>query len=219
MPRIVAVVCLLLISLTVAGQTRFVTDDVRIELRAGPSLEYRILRYLSTGMRVEALESDEEAGYTKVRVAEDGEEGWVLTRYLMSEPTARQQLRSAESDLERARARAAELEAEAARLTEELGRTRSELESAATTGDEAARELEAIRAASANVIAIRDQNEQLRQRIAEADQRINRLVMENTELASDSRQSWFLAGAGVLFAGILIGLIAPSLRRKRRSSW
>lgn len=218
MLRHAAFVCLSLISLAALGQTRYVTDEVRVELRAGPSLEYRIMRYLPTGSRVQALQSDE-AGYTKIRLADDGEEGWVLTRYLQAEPIARERLAAAERNLEQARSRVAELEAEVERLMEELVSTRAELESVSASSKDAARELQDIRTASANVIAIRDQNEQLRQRVAEADQRINRLVMENTELASDRRQSWFLVGAGVLFGGILIGLIAPSLRRKRRSSW
>jgi SH3 domain protein len=38
-------------------------------------------------------------------------------------------------------------------------------------------------------------------------------------LSGRNNQSWFLVGAGVLFGGVVIGLIAPSLRRKRRSDW
>jgi len=41
----------------------------------------------------------------------------------------------------------------------------------------------------------------------------------NGALSSRSRQNWFIVGAGVLSGGIVIGLIAPSLRRKRRSDW
>ena len=43
--------------------------------------------------------------------------------------------------------------------------------------------------------------------------------MENAALGGRSSQNWFIVGAGVLFGGIVIGLIAPSLRRKRRSDW
>lgn len=219
MLRFAALACLSLISLAAVGQPRFVTDDLRVELRAGPSTEYRIVRYLSSGSRVEALESNDDSGYTRVRVTGDGEEGWVLSRFLQTEPIAAERLRVAERDLGRARARVAELEQEVARLTEELAGTRSELERVSAASGDLSQELEDIRSASANAIAMRDANTELRRRIAEADQRINRLVMENTELESDGRQSWFLVGAGVLFGGILIGLIAPSLRRKRRSSW
>jgi SH3 domain protein len=219
MLRCAALVCLTLISLTASGQTRYIADDIPITLRTGPSLENRILRNLSAGVRVEVLETDEANGYTRIRVASDGTEGWLLTRYLQAQPIARDRLGAAERNLEAARARVQELETQVAELSNDLARTRAELEALTTRSSDTARELQDIRAASANAVALRDQNEQLRQRAAEADQRINRLVMENTELKSDGRQSWFLVGAGVLFAGILVGLVAPSLRRKKRSSW
>lgn len=212
-------VCLLLTALTAAGQTRYISDDIPITLRTGPSLDNRIVRNLSAGVRVEALESDEESGYSRVRVANDGTEGWVLTRYLSPEPIARERLAAAQRELASARSRVAELEAQVASITQDLAQTREQLDTMASANKDVSSELQDIRTASANAVALRDQNETLRQRLAEADQRINRLTMDNTELASDSRQSWFMVGAGVLFGGILLGLVAPSLKRKRRSSW
>src|SRR5690606_208456 len=104
-------------------------------------------------------------------------------------------------------------------LTEELSRTRGELETTVTTNKDISRELVDIRNVSSNALAVRDQNEELRRRGAEAEERIKRPAMENPEPASDGRQSWFLVGAGVLVGGILIGLVAPNFKRKRRSSW
>lgn len=219
MLRSAALVCLLLLSAAAFGQTRYISDNIPITLRTGPSLENRIIRNLSAGARVEVLRVDEENGYTQVRVASDGTEGWVLTRYLQSEPIARERLAAAEGALATARERVQELEVQVAALTEELARTREELDATATANKDISRELQDIRSASSNVLALRSQNEQLRQRVSEAEERINRLAMENTELASDSRQSWFLVGAGVLFGGILIGLVAPNFKRRRRSSW
>lgn len=219
MLRSAALVCLLLLSVAAFGQTRYISDSIPITLRTGPSLENRIVRNLSAGVRVEVLRVDEESGYTQVRVASDGTEGWVLTRYLQSEPIARERLAAAEGALATARERVQELEVQVAALTEELARTREELDATATANKDISRELQDIRSASSNVLALRSQNEQLRQRVSEAEERINRLAMENTELASDSRQSWFLVGAGVLFGGILIGLVAPNFKRRKRSSW
>ncbi|SRR5690606_588977 len=217
MLRSAALVCVFLVSAAAFGQTRYVSDNIPVMLRTGPSLEYRIIRQLSSGVRVEALR--EENGYTQVRVAGDGAEGWVETHYLQAEPIARERLAAAERNLTAARERVQELEAQVAALTEELTRTRDELETTKATNREISLELQDIRNASSNVLAVRDQNEQLRKRIAEAEERINRLAMENTELASDARQSWFLIGAGVLFGGILIGLVAPNFKRRKRSSW
>jgi SH3 domain protein len=80
-------------------------------------------------------------------------------------------------------------------------------------------ELAEIRTASANVVEIRDQNESLRQRLNDREQDVDRLTIENSALARRSNQNWFIVGAGVLFGGVVIGLIAPSVRRKRRSDW
>jgi len=38
------------------AETRYVTDRTQVELRRGPSTEYRILRYLEAGDLVEVLE-------------------------------------------------------------------------------------------------------------------------------------------------------------------
>lgn len=218
MLRSIAFVCLSLTALTALGQARYISDDIPITLRTGPSLENRIVRNLSAGVRVEALEANEEAGYTRVRV-NDGTEGWVLTRYLQAQPIARERLAAAERELGVSRERVAELEAQVATLSHDLSQARAELETYTSSNKDLSQELQEIRTASANALEIRSRNEELRQRLVEAEQRINRLAMENTELASDDRQSWFMVGAGVLFGGFLIGLIAPSVKRKRRSSW
>ena len=76
-----------------------------------------------------------------------------------------------------------------------------------------------IREASENVLSVRDQNESLRRRVNERDQEVELLTIENSRLSSRSTRDWFVAGAGVLLAGILVGLIVPSLRRRKRSGW
>ena len=66
---------------------------------------------------------------------------------------------------------------------------------------------------------IRDQNESLRQRLIERERQVERLTIGESRLSSRSNQNWFIVGAGVLLGGIVIGLVAPSLSRKRRSDW
>jgi SH3 domain protein len=61
----------------------YVTEMFRISLRRGPSIENKILRFVSSGLPVEILESQD--GWNRVQVQEeDGVlEGWVLSRYLV----------------------------------------------------------------------------------------------------------------------------------------
>jgi SH3 domain protein len=201
------------------AQTRYVTDRTIVELRRGPSTEYLILRNLEAGERVDVLEQNEEQGYSRVRVADQGTEGWILTRFLTAEPIARERLAAAERNLTGARERVATLEAQNEQLTRDLAATRTELEQARADHGTASRELADIRTAAANVVEIRDRNTSLQQRLAQRDQEVEQLTADNSRLAGRSNQNWFVVGAAVLLAGIVIGLVAPSLRRKRRSDW
>jgi SH3 domain protein len=201
------------------AQTRYVTDRTIVELRRGPSTEYLILRNLEAGEQVDVLEQNEEQGYSRVRVADQGTEGWILTRFLTAEPIARERLAVAERNLTGARERVATLEAQNEQLTRDLAATRTELEQASANHGTASRELADIRTAAANVVEIRDRNTSLQQRLVQRDQEVEQLTADNSRLAGRSNQNWFVVGAAVLLAGIVIGLVAPSLRRKRRSDW
>jgi SH3 domain protein len=152
-------------------------------------------------------------------VLDQGTEGWILTRFLTAEPIARDKLAVAERSLATARSRVEELEQQVGTLNQDLAAARGELRGIQTEHGEVSSELAEIRSASANVVRIRDENESLRGRLAAREQDVERLTQENADLARRSSQDWFIVGAGVLLGGIVIGLVAPSLRRKRRSDW
>lgn len=200
------------------AQTRYVSDQLVITVRTGPSTQNAIIRNLTSGDRVEVLEETDDGNYARVRTA-NGTEGWALTQYLQPEPTNAQRLAVAERELETARSRVTELEAQLAELRTNLGETRSALDEAESTGRNLSAELADIREASASAIELRDQNESLRRRVSELQAQVDLVAMENAELGSRSRQNWFVVGAAVLFGGIVIGLVAPSLRPRRKSSW
>jgi SH3 domain protein len=201
------------------AQTRYVTDRTIVELRRGPSTEYLILRNLEAGERVEVLEQNEQQGYSRVRVADQGTEGWILTRFLSAEPIARERLAVAERNLSAARERVATLEGENAQLQRDLAATRAELEQTQANHGTVSRDLADLRTAAANVVEMRDDNASLRQRLVQRDRELEQLTADNARLAGRNNQNWFVVGAAVLLGGIVIGLVAPTLRRKRRSDW
>jgi SH3 domain protein len=104
-------------------------------------------------------------------------------------------------------------------LGAQLSTTKTDLDQTRTTHGEVSKELADIRVAAANVVGIRDENKDLREQLARRNDQVERLTRENESLSGRTRQSWFLVGAGVLVGGIVIGLVAPSLRRRRRSEW
>lgn len=104
--------------IVLAETTRYVTDQLSVTLRTGKGAQYSIVKVLGSGTRVRVLETDEESGYARVR-AGDGSEGWMLSRYLMNEPAARDRLPEV---LERNR----QLEEENARLEKALAALKEE---------------------------------------------------------------------------------------------
>ena len=104
-------------------------------------------------------------------------------------------------------------------MTDDLAVATRRLGEAETATSSLTADLADIREASENVLSVRDQNESLRRRLNERDEEAELLAIENGRLRSRSTRDWFVAGAGVLLAGILFGLIVPRLHRRRRGEW
>ncbi|HJY42228.1 MAG TPA: TIGR04211 family SH3 domain-containing protein, partial [Steroidobacteraceae bacterium] len=75
--------------------TVYVSDQLTVPLRRGPSNSHKILHAgLPSGTALEVLGEDTAAGFTQVRTA-NGTEGWVPTQFLSNEPIARDRLAAA----------------------------------------------------------------------------------------------------------------------------
>ena len=92
----------LLLALPALSERAWIKDELRINLRTGPGVQFRIMGRLKTGDAVEILERGE--GWTKIRVAEFGD-GWIPEGYLAPAPPARLRLDQSESQTEELRAR------------------------------------------------------------------------------------------------------------------
>ncbi len=213
-----AAILLLVGAAPVWAQSAWVTDQFEITLRTGPSTSNAIRLSLSSGSRLEILEEDADSGYTRVRTS-GGTEGWVLTRYLMNEPSAREQLTDLTSQLSSA-------SDEGATLTTQLNSIRGEYRQAEQQIGRLEREkeglqaeLDEIRRTAANVLAIDSQNDELQEKLTNAEIEIDRLDEEVRVLTGQSTRSWFITGALVLVGGIVLGLILPRLRWQRRSRY
>lgn len=209
----------LIVSQLSHGATRYVTDELWLQLRTGPSSEYRIIKAIKTGDRLDELSTNEESGYSKVRTKE-GVEGWVLTRFLEKAPIARIRLARAEK---RIKSLSDELKAAKEQRDEALSSSGSLKEvrsSLARDKQQLSDELEALKKISANAVAIHDKNKTLTKRNQEIEIRMQTLEVENAQMHSSRQKDFLLYGGGLVIAGILAGLILPSLRsRKNGSGW
>jgi SH3 domain protein len=188
-------------------------------LRKGESTKHKIVRSLPAGEAVEELQISESSGYSKIQT-EDGATGYVLTRQLQEEPVARDRLAAMEARLAELQQAPGQLTSKLADLESESAKLRADNRELAGEKARLEQELTAIKQASANVVQITEERSELRKNVADLTRQTAALQQENQDLANQTTQRWFLIGAGAVTGGILIGLIMPHLRfRRKRNTW
>lgn len=208
--RVLLLLLLLGVALPALAEQGYITDRLHITLRRGPGNEYKILKSLPSATPVEILERGER--YLKVRL-EDGEEGYVLTQYVSDEMPfvlVAERLRRERDRLgdrlkaleDKERALQAELTAAGGRLQ------RSESELRKTT-----EQFQVLRAGSEHVTEIMAERDRLRQENQDLQARLTVLKKDNARLLRSDIFRWFLAGAGVLWLGWLLGRRPPKRSR------
>ncbi len=124
---------ILAIAAAASAETSWVKDELRLNLRSGPSNEYRIKGFIKTGDSVTVLARRE--GWVQVRTSDLGD-GWVEDGFLATEPPAALRLARTEAETAQFRGqygslseRVKQLEAENGKLTEAETAQKEELES------------------------------------------------------------------------------------------
>lgn len=202
-----------------AQQTLYVSDQVFVPLRTGQSTGHRIRMNLKTGQPLTVMEQSDDAQWVRV-VTEGGTDGWVQSQYLSKELPAQLQLASV---LEKNR-----------RLEEQLGQLRQQnrdleqnnksltqnVSSESQSRDALTQELEKIKQVSANAIALDRQNQELTTQNTRLATEKEKLARENAQLKDDQRLEFMLYSAGLVLLGIVLAIIVPALKpKKRQSEW
>ncbi len=192
------------------AESMYVTDLLKLTLRSGPSTEHKILSVVESGHQVEMLEPGED--WSLVRIA-NGKEGYVLTRYLIPEPTHNVRL-------EQLQTKHKALMQQAATLLEENTRLRSESKKLKSTSDGNEKTLKKLRidydklkAGSAEYIELKEKYKTVSGQLAEQTKRAVALDEDLRAIEINQYIKWFLAGSGVLLVGFIVGF---SARRQRR---
>jgi SH3 domain protein len=212
-------IVLLVISLAAQAQISYVTDEFKITMRSGESAKHRVVQMIKSGTPVTVLSVNKDTGYSEVRTG-SGKTGYVLSRHLLNEPVAREQLASLQARIEILESAPGELSSKLAKLSKEYELLNQTHNAMVTEKEAFAQELEELKRVSANAVEINRERKTLRKQVATMSHDVEDQQQEIRELKNSAVQRWFLIGAGVLLGGIVLGLILPHLRiRKRKDSW
>jgi SH3 domain protein len=207
----------LLAAVSANAATLYVSDQLTIPLRRGPSNEYKIINAgLPSGTALEVLQTNEEAGFTQVRTP-NGTEGWVPSQYLVSEPSARDRLAAATK-------RADALETELKTLKSSVQEQRSARNEAEGRSSDLSKqteklqnELNELRRVSAGAITNYEENKQLKTENESLQAQVSQLSTRVRDLERNTMLRWLLAGGGLVLLGLVLGAWIKS--RPKRSSW
>jgi SH3 domain protein len=190
-------ISLLVTSQSSAAATKYVTDEFEIMLRTGQSTKHEIRRQIKSGTPLEVLQESD--GYTNVRMP-SGVEGWVLSRYLMNQPSGRDRLAALEKRHEKLKTKFdLAVEEEKASMQKEIQKLKNI----------AKRPLELQR-----------ENDQLKAQLAEEKDRFDKLAAESEVLKSPLKdRQWFVSGALVVIGSMIFGIILTRIPWQRKKKW
>lgn len=174
-----------------SGRPQYISDDITVTLRQQPRNDAPPVGTLKSGAKVSLLESLGPESFARIRTA-DGREGWVTSRFVSSQPAAKERAQQAQASLDEAQKKVQNLERELTAAQQQLG--------LAKPAFELQRENESLKAAIAS----------LEQEKAAIGQRFD---------VERAKRRTLIAGGSLVGVGILLGLLLPWIgggRKKRR---
>lgn len=207
--RLLVGILLLGSSATLLAETRYVSDQLRITVRSGQSTGHAVISTLDSGDSVELLQTNNDSGYSEVRLA-NGKRGWALSRYLLAEPIAQLRLTRAQETLTKTRE-------ELATLKPISDQQALQIEALNEERDRLASSLQQLRLQTADSIALIEKDQQLQTDLARLTKENGDLRQRVDLLSNDQRLRWFMYGGGVMAIGVLFGLLLPKLRIQRKA--
>lgn len=190
------------------AETMYVSNIIKITLRTGPGTDHRVVKMLESGQKVEIIY--QEADWSQVRL-EDGDKGWLLTRFVSAEKPSSVLLKSLQNDHDLLLKKTKNIREENEKLTKENNSLAVELTASQKELKKITAEYSSLKKESADFISLKSNYEKTKKNLSEQTEKAavmeKQLVNKNIIL--------FLLGAGVLLIGFIVGF---SSRKQRRRS-
>jgi SH3 domain protein len=198
----------------------YIDDVLLVPLRSGESLSHRIVhKGVASGTPLQVLEHNKESGYSKV-LTPGGIEGYLPTRYLVSEPIARVKLEQATKELATFKQQHTKLKEQFETLSSEHNALKKAYQETEQSLDKNVQELSHIRSVSANALTLDERNRELRESNEQLRNELELLQTDNNRLKEKSESNMMMVGGGLVLLGVILALLIPMLKpSKKNDSW
>jgi len=205
-------------NITLAQDDAYITDNLRTEVRSGPTREYRIINYARSGDSVTIIKTDKANKTTQIQL-HNGKKGWVQTKHITQQIPIRDQLAQTKTLIDKLQNQGSSSQQQLVGLTTSQQTLEQSNHRLSKENKTLSKELRKIKETAANALNLDRENQDLKKRIFALDRDYQTLTQQVSSLKDRSNRDWFIVGAGVLIAGVALGLILPKLRFRRRSRW
>jgi SH3 domain protein len=201
-----------------AAEVKYVTDEFEVTMRSGTSTANSIVRLLRSGAALTVLENDEASQYSMVET-DDGKQGYVLTRFLVDGPVARDVLKDLRVKYDQQKLRLEQQQSEIEQLRLSLQQEQADSQTLKNTLRASEKELSEVRDAAQNTLNILEQNKRLQTVVDQLRQEKTLLSDTNAELSDSTQIDWFVRGAAVSLIAFFIGILVTRIRWRKQDSW
>ena len=210
---VIVLILLAVVSNYAQAETMYVTDVLRITVREGNGLDYKITDVLESGQEVEVISSDNE--WAKVRLP-NGKEGWLVGKYLTSQRPGGAALKILQEKEALLNTQNSALRTENNQLRDELKNINLQLAESKQALFITNKSFETIKDNPDRYVELETKYKEAEKKLSLQKNKMENLEDEITRLLRQQNVMWLLAGAGILLVGFLIGYSAR--RNKNRSS-
>ncbi len=192
-----------------------VKPSSEVPIRRGQGTEYKIVTVVTSGTRVSLVGVD--GDWANVQLA-NGKEGWILKRYLSDQQPLQDQILGLEQNKKQLADDLVETDAHLTELLQVHSQTEQDLTVCVSERTTVNDDYQRLQQETADVVQTKSKLTATEKQLGTMSGRLNDLQLENTELQKTTSLIWFLAGAGVLFTGLLIGFLFGKRNKKRQNS-
>ena len=200
------------------AETVYVADYLNLALRDAASAKAKVIKSLPTGTPLTLIDKQAKAEFIHVRLI-DGTEGYIKSRYTDKQPPTLDPKDTSSKNITLLQSENSALRTELNALKESLTPGSSLEKTLATERDQLARELSELKKTAASSFQLKNERDELQERVINAERDLQQFKLENQALKDTASQDWFLYGGVLSLVGVLLGFILPKLGWRRKSRW
>jgi SH3 domain protein len=210
----IAIAVFLCIPSTALAKYLYVVAINEVPLRSGKGIEYRVVAVIINGSQVQLLEED--GDWTMVSTS-DNKKGWMPKRYLSASPPLKDMAASLQVERDKIKKQTTEISEQLDEVSEARNQFEQELKACILDRDQIRKNYESLQEDAADVLNFKKALSETAEELQEVRHKYAMAEQENEHLRDNRRIKWFLAGAGILVVGWIIGLITTRGHKRRPS--